>query len=123
MGTKVLVVDDEPSIANLAKVKLTNGGFDVTTAHSGEEALERVASDPPDVMVLDVMMPGMDGWEVARRIKGDPDTEHIRILMLTALGVGEQPMSESVQVDEYYTKPFEGSKLVKLVRKLAAARG
>lgn len=116
---KVLVVDDEPAIANLAKIKLTNAGFDVATAHSGEEALERVADEFPDVMVLDVMMPGMDGWEVASRLKGDPETRHIKILMLTALGVGEQSLPGSVNIDEYYTKPFEPARLVKLVRKLA----
>ena len=116
---KVLVVDDEPAIANLAKIKLTNAGFDVATAHSGEEALERVADEFPDIIVLDVMMPGMDGWEVASRLKGDPETRNIKILMLTALGVGEQSLPGSVNIDEYYTKPFEPARLVKLVRKLA----
>ncbi|MDO9557878.1 MAG: response regulator [Coriobacteriia bacterium] len=119
MAKKVLVVDDEPAIANLAKIKLTNQGFDVTTANSGKEALASVASDPPDVMVLDVMMPGMDGWEVASRMKGDPDTKHIPILMLTALGLGEESRPEFVNVDEYYTKPFDGATLVKIVRRLA----
>ncbi len=119
MAKKVLVVDDEPAIADLAKIKLTNAGFDVVTAHSGTEALEKVASEAPDVIVLDVMMPGMDGREVARRLKGDPETKHIPILMLTALGVGEQSMPGGSNVDEYYTKPFEGARLVKLVRGLA----
>jgi len=119
MAKKVLVVDDESNIADLAKIKLTSGGFDVDTANSGEEALEKVAIDPPDVVVLDVMMPGMDGREVARRLKGDPETKHIPILMLTALGVGEQAVPGAVNIDEYYTKPFEGAKLIKLVRKLA----
>jgi CheY-like chemotaxis protein len=116
---KVLVVDDEPHIVALARVKLENAGFDVATAHSGQEALDKVAADPPDVMVLDVMMPGMDGWEVASRIKGDPETAHIRILMLTALGVGEEAQPGAVNIDDYYTKPFEGARLVKLVTKLA----
>ena len=119
MAKKVLVVDDEPAIADLAKIKLTNAGFDVATAHSGAEALEKVASDPPDVVVLDVMMPGMDGWEVASRLKGSPETERIPILMLTALGVGEEPLPAAANIDEYYTKPFEGATLVKLVRRLA----
>ena len=123
MPNKVLVVDDEPVIADLAKVILANDGFDVVTAHSGEEALDRVADEPPDVIVLDVMMPGMDGWEVARRLKEDPDTAHIQILMLTALGVGEQPVPGAANADEYYTKPFEGATLAKLVRKLAARKG
>ncbi|MDP2183358.1 MAG: response regulator [Actinomycetota bacterium] len=118
MAKKVLVVDDEPAIANLAKVKLTNAGFDVVTANCGEEALEKVASESPDVVVLDVMMPGMDGREVASRLKGNPETRHIPILMLTALGVGEQAVPGAANIDEYYTKPFEGATLVKLVRKL-----
>jgi len=117
---KVLVVDDEPAIANLARIKLTNEGFDVTTAYNGEEALEMVAAEPPDVIVLDVMMPGIDGWEVASRLKADPETEHIPILMLTALGVGEESLPGSVNIDEYYTKPFEPAKLAKIVRRLAA---
>lgn len=123
MAHRVLVVDDEPSIAGLAKVKLTNGGFEVATAFSGAEALALVASDPPDVIVLDVMMPEMDGWEVASRLKSDPETEHIPILMLTALGVGEQSNPKAANIDEYYTKPFEGATLVKLVRQLAARAG
>jgi len=116
---KVLVVDDEPAIANLAKFKLENQGFAVTVANSGHDALDAVAADPPDVIVLDVMMPGMDGWEVAERLKGDPATEHIPILMLTALGVGEESRPQLARIDEYYTKPFDGPTLVKLVRQLA----
>lgn len=119
MVKKVLVVDDEPAIANLAKITLVNRGFEVATASCGTEALEKVASDPPDVIVLDVMMPGMDGWEVASRLKESPDTKHIPILMLTALGMGEEAKPGFAHVDEYYTKPFEPATLGKLVRKLA----
>ncbi len=119
MVKKVLVVDDEPAIANLAKVYLTNRGFSVTTANSGPDALGVVADDPPDVVVLDVMMPGMDGWEVAGKLKGDPVTRHIPILMLTALGFGEESRPEFANIDEYYTKPFDGPTLVKIVRNLA----
>jgi CheY-like chemotaxis protein len=126
MSEKVLVVDDEPAIVKLAKVKLENAGFEVLSAYSGEEALAKTAEDPPDVVVLDVMMPGMDGWEVARRLRADPATRDMPILMLTALGVGERPTPGTTDIDEYYTKPFEGATLVKLVRKLAersASRG
>ena len=119
MAKKVLVVDDEPDIARLAEIALANGGFDVATAHTGEEALDKIAQDPPDVVVLDVMMPRMDGFEVAGRLRKDPETAHIRILMLTARGAGEQSLPGSVQVDEYYAKPFEPARLVKLVRELA----
>jgi len=122
MGNKVLVVDDEPYIADLAKVKLSHGGFEVRTANSGPEALEAAAQDVPDVVVLDVMMPGMDGWEVARRLREDPATQNVAILMLTALGVHEESMPQAVNIDEYYTKPFDGARLLKLVRKLAEGR-
>ena len=122
MAKRVLVVDDEPAIANLAKVKLTNDGFDVVTAHSGKEALEKVASEPPDVIVLDVMMPGMDGWEVASRLRGNPATKDIPILMLTALGIPEERVPGLPDIDEYYTKPFEAATLVKLVRRLGGER-
>lgn len=119
MAKKVLVVDDEPAIANLAKYKLTGAGFDVDTANSGEEALAKVAGDPPDVVVLDVMMPGMDGWEVASRLKGSAETQAIPILMLTALGIAEERVAGFANVDEYYTKPFEPAVLVKIVQRLA----
>lgn len=122
VAKKVLVVDDEPAIAALARIKLMNEGFDVATAHSGKEALDKVADEPPDVMVLDVMMPGMDGWEVARRLRENPATKDIPILMLTALGIREQQVPELAEIDEYYTKPFEGSTLVDLVRKLASKK-
>lgn len=117
--TKVLVVDDEPAIANLARLNLVNRGFDVTMVNSGKDALASIAEDPPDVVVLDVMMPGMDGWEVASRIKADPATNRIPILMLTALGFGEEARPEFAAADEYYTKPFDGATLAKIVRGLA----
>lgn len=123
MAKKVLVVDDEPDIANLAKIRLTNEGFDVATANSGKEALEKVAGDPPDVIVLDVMMPGMNGWEVASRLRGDPETKDIPILMLTALGMAEEDKPGFANINEYYTKPLELATLVKIVRKLADKTG
>lgn len=119
MTKKVLVVDDEPNIAELARIKLTREGFDVATANSGEEALAEVASRRPDVIVLDVMMPGMTGWEVARRLREDPETKDIPILMLTALGIPEEHVPGFADIDEYYTKPFVPSTLVKIVRRLA----
>jgi len=120
MGTRVLVVDDEADIANLEKIALTRAGFEVEIAHDGQAALDMVATSPPSVIVLDLMMPGMDGWEVAGRLKGDPQTKHIPILMLTAHGLGEQSVPAFAHINEYYTKPFEPARLVKLVRKLAA---
>jgi CheY-like chemotaxis protein len=116
---RVLVVDDEPNIVELARIKLTHEGFDVATANSGAEALAAVAIERPDVIVLDVMMPGMTGWEVAHRLREDPETRDIPILMLTALGLPEEHPREFADFTEYYTKPFQPSTLAKMVRRLA----
>lgn len=119
MATKVLIVDDEPDIANLSKVRLTHEGFEVDVAHSGFEALDKVAAEPPDVIVLDVMMPGMDGWEVAARLRDDESTRDIPILMLTALGMAEEDKPGFSNINEYYTKPLDLHELSKRVRRLA----
>ncbi|MCE5202738.1 MAG: response regulator [Actinomycetia bacterium] len=118
MTKRVLVVDDERDIANLERAALAGAGFDVTIASSGPEALESASASLPDAIVLDVMMPGMDGWEVARRLREDSVTSAIPILMLTAQGLGEESVPAFVHIDEYYTKPFEPRRLVKLVRQL-----
>lgn len=81
-----------------------------------------VAASAPDVMVLDVMMPGMDGWEVAGRLKADPGTKQVPILMLTAQGLGEESVPAFAHINEYYTKPFEPGRLVKLVKRLAGEK-
>jgi CheY-like chemotaxis protein len=119
VAKKVLVVDDERDIAELARFKLTHEGFEVATANSGEAALEEVARTRPDVIVLDVMMPGMTGWEVASRLKADPETRDIPIIMLTALGIAEEPVPGFADIDDYCTKPFAPAALAKIVRKLA----
>lgn len=118
MSKKILVVDDEPDIVKLAKTKLVNEGFDVAEAYNGEEALKKVSSENPDLIILDVMMPKMDGWEVARRLKSGEKTKGIPIIMLTARGLGEEPVEGFSEVEEYFTKPFSPSGLTKLVKKL-----
>ena len=118
MPKKILVVDDEPDIVKLAKIKLVSEGFDVVEAYNGEEALEKVSSENPDLIILDVMMPKMDGWEVARRLKSSDATKAIPIMMLTAKGLGEEPEERLVEVDEYFAKPFSPRELARVVRGL-----
>lgn len=115
---KILVVDDEPDIVKLAKIKLVSEGFDVVVAYNGEEALEKVSSENPDLIILDVMMPKMDGWEVARRLKSSDATKAIPIMMLTARGLGEEPEERLAEVDEYFAKPFSPRELARVVRGL-----
>ncbi len=85
MSARILVVDDILPNVKLLEAKLTSEYYTVLTATSGEEALAKVQSDSPDIVLLDVMMPGMDGFEVCRRIKADPMRAHIPVVMVTAL--------------------------------------
>ena len=85
MSARVLVVDDLAPNVKLLEARLTADYFNVITAASGPEAIEIVRSSPPDIVLLDVMMPGMDGFEVCRRLKADPKTCHVPIVLVTAL--------------------------------------
>ncbi len=119
MTARVLVVDDVPPNVKLLEAKLTSEYFDVLTAFSGPEALEVIAREHPDIVLLDVMMPGMDGFEVCRRIKADPVTAHIPVVMVTAL---DQPSDRvtglEAGADDFLTKPVQDLALFARVRSL-----
>ncbi len=120
MSARVLVVDDVPTNVKLLEAKLTSEYFDVTCATSGEEALEKVRDDQPDIILLDVMMPGLDGFEVCRRLKKDSSTMHIPVVMVTAL---DQPSDRvtglEAGADDFLTKPVDDIALFARVRSLA----
>lgn len=107
MPKKVLAVDDEASIRKLVSVALENRGFEVETACDGQEALDKAALSKPDMIILDVMMPNMNGWEARKRLRANPATKDIPILILSAVGEFEAQLQgmESSQ-DDYLTKPF-----------------
>lgn len=89
---KVLYVDDEPAVCEVAKVSLTGlGGFDVMIAHSGEECLELAEMEQPDLIVLDVLLPGIDGLEAMERLRNNPDTRNIPVVLCT--GTADRPES------------------------------
>lgn len=119
MTARVLVVDDVPPNVKLLEAKLTSEYFDVLTAFSGPEALEVTSREHPDIILLDVMMPGMDGFEVCRRIKADPATAHIPVVMVTAL---DQPSDRvtglEAGADDFLTKPVQDLALFARVRSL-----
>ncbi|MCP5433687.1 MAG: PleD family two-component system response regulator [Alphaproteobacteria bacterium] len=119
MSARVLVVDDVPANVKLLEAQLTAEYFEVATAYRGEQALEIVKNEPPDIVLLDVMMPGMDGFEVCRRLKGSPDTAHIPIVMVTAL---DQPADRvhglEAGADDFLTKPVDELALMARVRSL-----
>jgi len=114
---KILVVDDEEDILELLKFKLSREGYQVTCAASGEEALSCVRSGTPDLIVLDLMLPGIDGIEVTRELKNDPDTKNIPIVMLTAKGEEADIVTGlELGADDYITKPFSPRILIARVK-------
>ena len=117
MATDVLVVEDEPDIRNLIVHHLTREGFRCRTAASGPEALARVRSSPPDLVVLDLMLPEMDGLEVCRRLRGDPATAALPLIMLTAkTDEVDRIVGLELGADDYLAKPFSPKELVARVR-------
>ncbi|MEM8772927.1 MAG: PleD family two-component system response regulator [Pseudomonadota bacterium] len=119
MTARVLVVDDlEPNV-KLLEAKLRAEYFDVLGAYSGQEAVDMAASEQPDIILLDVMMPGMDGFEACRRIKADPETTHIPVVMVTALDQqADRVAGLEAGADDFLTKPVEDLALFARVRSL-----
>jgi len=106
-GEKVLVVDDEENIRELVRYNLAQEGYRVTTVGSGEEALHQANSTMPDLIILDLMLPGIDGLDVCRQLKTDSKTAHIPIVMLTVKGEeSDIVIGLELGADDYITKPF-----------------
>lgn len=119
MSARILVVDDILPNVKLLEAKLVSEYYDVITATNGEEALKRVADDAPDLVLLDVMMPGMDGFEVCRHIKEDPKTSHIPVVMVTALtDVQDRVKGLENGADDFLSKPINDTALMARVRSL-----
>lgn len=119
MTARVLVVDDLLPNVKLLEAKLTSEYFDVVTAGDGPSALESIAQNMPDIVLLDVMMPGMDGFEVCRRIKDDPRTTHIPVVMVTALSdSADRVRGLEAGADDFLTKPLNDTALFARVRSL-----
>ena len=117
VATDVLIVEDEPDIRSLIVHHLERDGFRCRTAASGGEALARVRARPPDLVVLDLMLPGMDGLEVCRRLRGDPATAALPIIMLTAKADEiDRVVGLEMGADDYLAKPFSTKELVARVR-------
>jgi CheY-like chemotaxis protein len=116
---RILVVEDEESLLKLESILLSSKGYTVTGVMDGRSALEEVKANRPDLVILDIMLPEIDGFEVCRRIKEDPDTSHIPVLILTAKK-NSQDMERGQQVgcDVYMTKPFKSAKVLDMVQEL-----
>lgn len=118
MTKMIMIVDDEPNTVELVKLVLETEGYETSAAYSGSEALEKIKTKKPDMILLDIMMPLMDGWAVRTKLSEENETKDIPIIMLTAKA---QPIDRMigqhvVEVADYITKPFGRRELVDRVR-------
>ena len=117
---QVIVVEDDPEMIELVKLILTKDGYDVIGVDNGRDGLVCIGEVLPDVVLLDLMMPGMDGWEVYQAIKANDATKHIPVIIITAKAQSIDRVLglHIAKVDDYITKPFSPSELVNSVRKV-----
>jgi adenylate cyclase len=115
---KVLVVDDVPQNVRLLEALLASHGYSVTTASTGPEALEKVTIDLPDLVLLDIQMPGMNGYEVCRRLRADPATRFLPVVMVTSSDTEVRINALEAEADDFITKPFDQQELLLRVRSL-----
>ena len=118
-GNKILVVDDEPNIVRSLTFVLNKGGYDVSFARDGEQAMTMIRDSKPNILILDVMMPNKSGYEVCNEIKSDPDLRDIHVVMLTAKGQEDDRENALSQgADEYISKPFSPIKIFARLKEL-----
>lgn len=124
MPHKILIVDDEPSIIVALQFLMEQNGFETLVAFSGEEAMETIARHRPSLVLLDIMLPVVDGFEVCQRIRENPEWKEMRIVLVTALG-SEANVTKGLDLgaDAYVTKPFSNAELVGKVKELLECRG
>ena len=120
MAKKIMVVDDEESLVELVKAVLEQEDYEVITAADGNECLKKLKSVKPDLILLDMMMPGMSGREVCEKIRSDPKTKNLKVAFLTVAKFSEtgRDVLKKMNVMDYITKPFDNDNLVKRVSKM-----
>ncbi|MFN8547300.1 MAG: response regulator [Candidatus Eisenbacteria bacterium] len=118
---RILVVDDEIYIVHILEFSLTMEGYEVVTASDGEEALKKIEDDRPDLVVLDIMMPKLDGYEVCRRLRQKEETASLPVILLSAKGRPvDREVGMEVGADDYIVKPFSPRRLLEKIRELLA---
>jgi DNA-binding response OmpR family regulator len=116
---RILVVDDETYIVHILEFTLTMEGYEVLTAADGEEALRRLEQDHPDLVVLDIMMPKLDGYEVLRRIRADEEFRQLPVILLSAKGRPiDRETGLEIGADDYIVKPFSPRRLLEKIQDL-----
>jgi len=116
MPHRILVVDDEPSVVQIITYTLGRKGYQVIQAFDGQQALDAIATDPPDLVVLDLMMPNVDGWKVYQTLKTEERYRAIKVVVLSGVGEFENQLKTlQFGVDEYITKPFKAAEVAEAV--------
>jgi|YNPNPStandDraft_1061719.scaffolds.fasta_scaffold269094_1 two-component system alkaline phosphatase synthesis response regulator PhoP len=116
---KILVIDDEPEVVKALKIRLEKNNYKVITANDGETGLKKAQSELPDLIILDIIMPGMDGYQVLEKIKTGMYTDRIPVIMLTVKSRGDDiEKAFDKRADYYITKPYDFKQLLKKVREL-----
>src|SRR3989304_1260591 len=118
MSKKIMVVDDEPDTVDLVKLVLETEGFEVMTAYSGSECLMKLEKEEPDAVLLDIMMPEMDGWEVFKKIREKSNELPVAMLTVRNQDIDKMLGLHVLKADDYITKPFGRKELVERVRKM-----
>jgi len=122
MGRKVLLIEDEPNIIEAISYLLSRDGWTVHTHSDGETAIEKVMQGVPELIILDVMLPGRSGYDILRDLRSRPSTADVPIMMLTARGQArDRELAESLGATQFMTKPFSNAEVLDSVRTLAAS--
>jgi len=115
---KILIVDDEPDVLRILEKRLSSSGFEVSKAADGKSALQLVVKEKPDLVILDIDMPGMDGGEVAARMKDHETTRHIPVIFLSCLVTQKEENGNGVGDTVFMAKPYNPSRLLEEIQKL-----
>ncbi len=122
MGKQVLLIEDEPNIIEAVRFILSRDGWDVKTHSNGQDAVDAVRTRMPDVVILDVMLPGKSGFDILAEIRADADLAAMPVLMLTARGQKkDREMAQRAGASRYMTKPFSNAEILETVRQLAVS--
>lgn len=124
MAKKILVIEDDPAISRLVDYTLRHEGYEVVTATNGLEGIRKAHHETPDLVILDVMLPGMDGFEICHQLRSEPDTAQLPILMFSAKAQEvDKKTGLKVGADDYLSKPTAPAEIVSRVAKLLAKKG
>ena len=123
MGKKILVIEDDPATSRLIDYSLRHHGYEVVTANNGHEGVKKAQSESPDLVILDVMLPGVDGYEICRRLRSNPETAALPIIIFSAKAQeSDREAGLECGADDYLTKPAAPAEIVARVYKLLAKK-